>query len=440
MLNHSVGVRHRRRELLLAGAGAAIASVTNPGCGEPAANLPSTESHTGSSIPLRVAYCGRKTDESAILKAWAAVNPHPLAISMIELDRSEPTGLIGRVAAAVQKCDVVVYPLLVLAELQSRGSLTPFSDEEFALAEEQGGRFHTALRNGVARYGGRFVAAPLGAYQPALMSIDAVDAMNSWQDYDRWVLSLDGEAAEPLADGWAAAMFLWRAASTADRGWLFGRQNFEPQIANDTFQGVLTQMRETARRYKVKRSSPEEIWLGLTTGSLRGGLGFAFGGETGTEEVTFSDPPAEVLTKVVADPFSTVVSLSSKCRQSTVAKQFIRWISGGEGSESARRQVTGMTSTRSSAGASSNGMENADEGYNRWLRDRLSTANTLPTLQLLSAGEYYAVLDQQVIGCLEGQREPAAALTEVATRWREIGRRIGIEKQQRAWRRAEGMR
>ena len=54
-------------------------------------------------------------------------------------------------------------------------------------------------------------------------------------------------------------------------------------------------------------------------------------------------PGVNDLSKVLLDPFSPVISLSANCRQSTAAKRFIHWISGGEGSEATRQQVSGMT-------------------------------------------------------------------------------------------------
>ena len=47
-----------------------------------------------------------------------------------------------------------------------------------------------------------------------------------------------------------------------------------------------------------------------------------------------------------------------------------------------------------------------DRGYESWLVRRLRTPNTLPTLQLIDADQYYQTLDQQIIRCLDDKAEP----------------------------------
>ncbi|MEM9588281.1 MAG: hypothetical protein AAGA03_13445, partial [Planctomycetota bacterium] len=64
---------------------------------------------------------------------------------------------------------------------------------------------------------------------------------------------------------------------------------------------------------------------------------------------------------------------------------------------------------------------------------------TLTTLQVLRSGEYYQVLDQEVIACLEGATEPSAALARVAERWDAITDQLGDDVQGRTWRKAQGL-
>ena len=78
--------------------------------------------------------------------------------------------------------------------------------------------------------------------------------------------------------------------------------------------------------------------------------------------------------------------------------------------------------------------------YDQWLAERLQTPLTMPTLQILNAGQYYHVLEQQVQKCLRGDAAAQEALGEVAEQWRSITNKVGTEKQLRAWRRAQGMR
>ncbi len=390
-------------------------------------------------MPLRVVYCGAQADVEVISRGWAAVNPQPLEISLIEVRRESSQGLIDELLKSCPTSDVIVYPLMATAELFSQQAMVEISDADFELAEEQGGAFLASLRNGVARFGGSYVDAPLGSLQPALITTEPTDDLQDWEQYHRWVESLQGAAAEPLADGWAGAMFLWRAVSQIESGWLFGRQNLQPQIDTEPYHEVLSQMRDTSRLYTLGRLSPEEIWTQLRSGGLQGALGFAFNDELGEGDLNFSDPPDSGITRLAMDPFAPVASLSSQSRQTAASKRFIRWLSGGEGIDAVRREIDGMTVTRTRTAGVDSTSQSQDRRYDEWLRNRLQTPVTVPTLQLLAADDYYAILDQQIIRCLGGEIEPAAALAEVAREWQEIGQRVGIGKQQRAWRQAQGM-
>jgi hypothetical protein len=291
----------------------------------------------------------------------------------------------------------------------------------------------------VARFAGSYVNAPLGSLQPSLITIEPTDELTDWQQYHQWVESLQGAAAEPLADGWAGAMFLWRAASEIESGWLFARQDLQPQIDALPYQKVLSQMRDTARLYKPGRLSPQQIWSQLKSGALKGGLGFAFADEIGDVDLSFSDPPDPGLDQLAMDPFSPVASLSSQSRQTAASKRFIRWLSGGEGRDSVRREIAGMTVTRTTRTDGASVSASAGQRYDAWLRRRLQTPVTVPTLQLLAADDYYAALDRQVIRCLQGEIEVVDALATLANEWQAIADRVGMKKQRRVWRQAQGM-
>jgi ABC-type glycerol-3-phosphate transport system substrate-binding protein len=134
--------------------------------------------------------------------------------------------------------------------------------------------------------------------------------------------------------------------------------------------------------------------------------------------------------------------LSANCRQSAAAKRFIGWISGGEGGQTVRQQISGMTDIRKATPSSgqSDPVSGGTGGYDSWLADRLRSPLTLPTVQLLRAGEYYQALDSQVRRALDGQITPADALSQVAKQWQATTEKVGLKKQLRAWRRAQGMR
>lgn len=394
-------------------------------------------------MPLRVVLmtASAESDQELIERGWSAATEQALAFTLIEMDRGSGGhgSLAEAMSEAATKADVLIYPMALTADLAVSDLVLAVSDKEFKAFE--GDSLFPALRNGVAKYGGDNMALPLGGTLPALLSRDPIEdgdsGISNWQAYDELVQHWDGQAGEPCSSGWAAAMFLWR--SVTRKGWLFGRDDFAPLIAGDSYVQALELMVQTHARYSQKRPSPAQIWDGLTSGNWRGGIGFPVGTENSGEEVLArSMPGVGSVSRVLFDPFSPVVSLSSHCRQSAVAKRFITWLSSGETSESVRKQAAGMTVVRGS------NLEEepraAGNGYQQWLTKRLQTPVTTPTLRILSADAYYRALDQQIGEALDGTKTPSDALKMAASEWQKLTDAIGVKKQLRAWQRAQGRR
>ncbi len=428
-----------RRRLLVGSTALAVGAAT--GCRqEPETSVVRNEERRD--VPLRIAMIGSDEDAEAIRRGWSAVTDQPLSIQPIGLNRAEAGALFDAVHDAAKKSDLVMYPLALVAQLTGEEAIVSISKDDFEQIEESAGKLLPSPGNGVARYAGEYFAMPLGAAIPALLSAEEIGDVNSWEDYDRLVAQQWGSmAAEPSTPGWVGVMFLRRAAEIPS--WLFRREDLQPVVDTEPYFEALQLMARTYSRYKSKPRTPNQIWDGIQAGELKGGIGFPVGQNSSEVEVYVNNAPGmDESSKLLLDPFALVISLSSSCRQSVVAKRFIRWISGGEASESVRRNVSGMTVVRRSPatsvqGDSAGGVKNR---YDDWLASRLQTPVTLPTLQILNAGEYYHALDQQVLRCLQGKATAQEALGEVARQWQSITERVGTEKQLRAWRRAQGMR
>ncbi|TWU42710.1 type 2 periplasmic-binding domain-containing protein [Novipirellula artificiosorum] len=426
-----------RRELLATAGAAWLVS----GCSRDPEPL-SSPTVPRSDVPIQITWVGSEQDAESIRRAWAAVDPQPLKIKSLPFSRANEPNWISDLVAEAQRSDLVIYPLLATAELVGAEALVPISDEQFDEMEQELGPFLSAPRNGAARYADEYVAMPLGARLPALLSILEVPDLVSWADYDSWVATeLEGQAAEPLADGWAAVMFLWRAVSSISSGWLFTRDDFVPTIQSPPYVEVLTQMAETATRYKSGRLTPDQIWESLQKGEIAGGIGFPTTPMTSETEITISDlPGGGESIRMLLDPFSPVVSVSSHCRQSSASKRLMNWLSGGEGSQLLRREVRMITPTRSAKPSVLATESQAGNPYEKWLVERLTLPVTVPSLQLHSADAYYRSLDEAVGRCVDGQTSAEDALREVAEQWQTLTQRIGKEKQLSAWRRAQGLR
>ena len=370
---------------------------------------PATEERVD--IPLRVTWVGEEAEFDVVRRAWGGVSPLPLEMTAIGLARDGAPELDGRIEESADRSDVVIYPLTAQAGLFAADRLTPWIADVDGDDRSLVDRISPALRNAAATYAGAVIAVPLGTRQAAWVSVDGDDPPQTWADYDAWVEGVDGGAVEPLAPGWAAAMFLLRAATSLDRGWLFERSGMEPTVATDPYVAVLEQMRQTASRYSIRRVSPAELWSRIGRGEIRGGIGFPAGEERSVGTVRFHDPPTELaVRRVWLDPFTTVGSVAANCRQTAAARRFLRWLAGGPGSESIRREIARLTMppleasgrrTRVGArddqaagrndpiGPEGNAGGNASapvstDPYQRWLAAHLGEAVTAPTLRLLN--------------------------------------------------------
>jgi hypothetical protein len=395
-------------------------------------------------VPLRLALAGTEQDAESIQRGWGAVTEQPIDIQPIKMDRGDAGTLSDAILTAAKNSDLIIYPLAWVAQASAAEVVVALSDDEFEAIDQESGSLFPALRSGAARYADQYLAVPLGAALPALLwGVDDAEsgqpAIESWQAYDDAVSKVwNGMASEPSAPGWAGAMFLWRAASA--KSWLFSREDLRPLVDQEPYIESLDLMVRTHARYQMKRQTPDQVWSAVNSGELKGGIGFpGVRTEVQREFQIGNMPGVNELSKVLLDPFSPVISLSANCRQSTVAKRFIGWISGGEGSPTIRQQVAGMTEIRESANRENDAYAGGPNSYNHWLATRLSSPVTIPNLQLLQAGDYYAALDQHVGRALAGDAKPREALAAVAKQWQATSEHVGIDKQLRAWRRAQGI-
>ncbi len=445
-------MRLARRDWLSATAVGLTAGVL--GCrGEETAETgdsPATEERVD--IPLRVTWVGKEAEFDVIRRAWGGVSPLPLEMTAIGLTRGGATELDEPIEESADRTDVLIYPLIAQAGLFAADRLAPWMTDSDGEDRSLVGRMPSALRNAAATYAGVVTAVPLGTRQPAWVTVDGDDPPQTWADYDAWVEGVDGAAAEPLAPGWAAAMFLLRAATSLDRGWLFERSGMEPTVATDPYVAILEQMRQTASRYTIGRVSPAELWSAIGRGELRGGIGFPAGEERSVGVARFHDPPTELaVARVWLDPFTTVGSVAASCRQTAAARRFLRWLAGGPGSESVRREIARLTMPPLASAMRHDGTQGdrnaggdtsapvSTDAYQDWLAGHLGQAVTAPTLRLIRGGEYYAALDEEVGRCLDGEATPAQALSQAADRWRQITETVGADRQERAWQRAQGL-
>ena len=395
-----------------------------------------------SDIPIRILFVGSEEAASTIQQAWRSVAESPVKFSTVSTERDSLGELSEEIFSELPSSDIVIFPLILQAELATMQAILPEADASYKELEKQLGKAIPALRSGASRLGGKHYGHSLGSRLQAVLSSGDLEEMKSWSDYHGWVSTLGGKAAEPLAKGWAAQSYLQRAASSINEGWLFHSDTMSPEIVSSEFVAVLEQLLATADQYIDERLTPSEIWQRVRGGSLDGGIGFEPGydalAESSIEEerdVAVADLPNELASPVLLlDELSPIAAISSACRQTAASKKFLSWISGGEGSRDLMNQITAFAVSRESGSKIGQG-----SSYQSWLRERLRFPRTRPGLNLIDGGEYYQQLDEAIIRCLDGKQDATSALTDVAMRWESITERVGRKRQQTAWALADGL-
>lgn len=390
-------------------------------------------------VKLRVLFVGDSADADVIKRGWESVSDHPVDLKVLPLQRSDPTELRNQLDTAYLSADVAIVPLVVLPTAFHAQWIIPLTGGEFDQLRGEAGELYASVRNAAANYAGQTLSIPLGSGQLCLVSSDPLEQVDSWLEYDQLVQEVEGSASEPTAPGWAAGSFLARCAG--DRDWLFSGETFEPRLTQSQYEEALTLMVETCARYRVKEQAPEQIWSAVTEGNLRAGIGFP--DRRGARNLLVpvqALPGSSNASGVLLDSFSPILTLPSSCRQTLVAKQFMVWLSGGEGSSSVRSQVAGMGNVRSPSVISQRGPTSASSSYDELLASVLTSPVTLAGLQLIGGEAYYHSLDQQIQRAIRGDLEPIQALSAVCDDWNRITDSVGRDDQVRAWMRANGMR
>lgn len=408
-----------------------------------------------STVPLRITSTATAEFNQRVQMAWSAVSEQPLEITSASDDT---------LVDEAERTDVVLFRTSEMGDLQAADLLTPLAEKFLESEPVAADSFLAGLVNGSMRWGDETYALPLGTALPAVWGTAETDADESltWKDFSERVRAVpEGQAAEPLAEGWAAIALLHRASTQTSATWLFERNTLKPVLQSPPYVRALEQLVADRERYPQALLTPEEVWSRLHAGELQIAIGWPTGGELGTAaavrmlpyptaEEVFIDQwkPAELAPRPpFVSPRGLLVAVAASCRQTAAARTFMTWLTGREGHAAVRSASSNLAANRTAVlPDEAGGLAVAPEGnlargsYDKYVIETLGDGQVRPSLRLPGADEYLAALDAQVVRALAGEATPEEALEAASEEWEAITERLGRQKQLRAWMQAQGLR
>ena len=391
--------------------------------------------------------------------------------------------------------DAVICPAHMLGPLAEAGRLAPVPQGIAQNPDPQSDWSHAfpLLRNQEAAWGSEVYGVPLGSpvfccyYRADLLEKLGRRPPETWQEYTELAQALREAGAksgvkygtvEPLAHGWAGLVLLARAAAYAKQRdnytTLFDDKTFEPAIAGPPFVRALTELVEAANLGPPEQLDFDpaavraEFWKGNTALAIswpghpvirvaakpsdanKSGTGSAplagFAELPGATEVYRTsggtwEPRSEDAGRHA--PLLTIAGrmgvVRAESKHVEAAFQLLLWLAEPQWSTQVFAGSPATTLFRNDQTAMAKNWVESDVSaaaarqYAQQTATTLSRGQFLDSLRLPGRDEYLAALDDAVQSAVRGKQSPADALKQAADKWREISKRLGIEKQKAAY-------
>lgn len=376
--------------------------------------------------------------------------------------------------------DVLIYPVPLLGELESRRRLLEFSPKVWSDDEFNRTELLPMYRSKLIRHANRTWAIPLGGPQFALMyDRDWLEEQGGqipdlWED---WLQRLDQAGSTepqgsdpsqifqmPLAEGWAAQMFLLRAGSMIrSRGRLstvFDRSTMQPLLDSIPFRKALEDLQQLIQGNPSQLAlTPADVFRNILTGQAKSGItwlhptmdspmtsgdrdkpavnigfarlpGQANWFDSSTERWIRRGPDDGIRSDLIGFA-GRLASVSSNSRVSDQGFEFLGWLGNK------------TTALKTIAGDPDFGPFRSSHLGNptRWSGERVSEQAAQEYSDLILAiqeqdinfmfpripgrDRYLAALDRNIRSCLGGELDPGTALKNTSQEWEKITESIG---------------
>jgi multiple sugar transport system substrate-binding protein len=471
-MNHRSAIRHLVHGL------ACLALVTTIGC-EPrkigtVSQTTETPSITQSTAPLVVVVCDDGPLAAAIETEWRASSG-----SGIHVEQSSFVAM----AKSDRPADVIVCAPCQIGDLVAQQRLRPLTGAAEPVWVDLPD-FFPLTRQLEMQWGKQRYAISLGSPQLVLFfdhrrfEQQGLAPPTTWQEYGKVVEALHaieppGVAAEPLGPGWAARMFIARAAGYArdpsQYSCLFNFRTMTALIAAPPFVRALDELRASAAKLPndVWQSDPDAIMKRFVRGELAMAIGWPSAGRGDTFDprpdwrpgvamlpgsIEFHDGiQGEWRRRAQHEIQVPVLGFSGRCvgiargtKNIPLANNFVTWLSSREQGPKVTSRSTHTTIFRASQRTQADSWVEgplspiAREYFDLILRNQSSTVS-LAALQIPGQHEYMQVLDDAIRGSISSGEPSSAVLTNVTEQWERITDRIGRDKQIEAYRKSLGI-
>ena len=426
--------------------------------------------------PLRVLIVDDEELGVVLEREWRASSEHA-----IEIDHVGASDLLASVQADSKKLDtdIVIFPSAMLGTLAERKLLRPAPRELASEPSYRYGEIFDLVRRRETHWGAQPYAVSFGS--PTLVLLRRADlvpnAPETWEDLNREVARLTEGGlpdamtalAQPLADGWAARVFLSRAAGylydSSKVSGVFNYATMEPRIASDPFVRALEEMLADCADGFSFDLTPATSLQAFVDGRAAMAITWASaipagdGGDAALDSAKVSDLPrasrlnadsggrnatgSNSVTLFGIDGRMGAVSRAAK--NAALANIFLAWATGPQDSAMISSRSAHTAPFRSSHQAVAGGWTHprlpasAAEEYARTVQESLCRSRAFQCLRIPGYDRYLRILDEKVLQVLHRRQQVRPALDEVADRWAATTDELGVSRQIAAYRLSLGI-
>ncbi len=399
--------------------------------------------------------------------------------------------------------DIVIYPPTMLGELVTREQLREIPSDFLDSDEYNKAELLRHYRTSIVRQQNETWAVPLGGASFALLcnreAFADIKPIELWDQFDRRLEQLtsteflsndkqiEAKIDMPLAEGWAAHMFLARVApSVCYRGKLstvLNRSDMKPLIATEPFVAALDQLKSLASTRSLELT-PKSIHQLATSGKTAVAIGWpALGFENQGDEnaETGSDGEGDGNSKLDADGLMVkslpgmpswfdqtsgtwikrstdddprvdtvgfsglIASVSASSGNDRWSWNFLKWLPS--------KSISKMVLIQSESAGPFRASHLGDAG--RWTGEAISLdvadeyadvvsaaherTQTLMFPRIPGYRQYIAALDEAVRSAVKGEVSSEDALNKAADEWEQITETYGRAKQTSALKKESGL-